>query len=93
MSLPNEAAYLYSYSKELQKVHKELSSLSNKLKHHAQKHANATKEKHKKKHKSKHEDATKDAKSLVRKHKHLIKELQHHLIKFHEELRNQAKKL
>ena len=54
MTLSTEAAYMYSYSKEIERVHKELHTLSKKIEHHAQKHAKATKEKHKVKHKKKH---------------------------------------
>ncbi len=93
MSLPTEAAYLYSYSKELRRVNKELHKLAKELEHHREKHAKTTNEDKRTKHKKKHTEATSDAKGLVRKHKHLLKQLEHHLLKFHEEMRKQHKRL
>ena len=93
MSLSTEAAYLYSYSKEMEKIHKELKKLSKKIEHHAKKHSRATKIRHKEKHKKKHHDATTEIKGLIKKNKYVMKELHHHLIKFHEQIRRQGKKL
>lgn len=93
MTLSTEAAYMYSYSKEIERVHKELHTLSKKIEHHAQKHAKATKEKHKVKHKKKHYESSTKIKKLIERQKHLFKELHHHLIKFHHSMREQGKKL
>ncbi len=82
MTLANEAAYLYVYSKELAALNKCLNRWTRKVQKHRLKHEKTTDERKKQKHRLKHSIATNKIKELMKKHNTLLTKLKHHQIAF-----------
>ena len=81
MNISNEAAYLYVYSKELEKINSKIKRLSKKAEKHKKKHDNAREHK-KPKHKAKHSNVIGNIKDLMRRHNKLVTQLRRHQIAF-----------
>ena len=82
MSLTNEAAYLYVYSKKLTKINRLLKSLSKKAHKHKTKHDTTTREEKKHKHRKKHAKTVKEIKDLMKEHNKILTRLKQHQVAF-----------
>jgi hypothetical protein len=89
MTLSNEAAYLYIYSKELAKVNKKLHKLSKDAEKEVKKHQKAKTVEQKLKHKIEHTKITGKIKELTTEHNKFVTTLKHHSIAFSHSLRKE----
>ncbi len=91
MSLANEAAYLYVFSKKLQKLNKKLQKYSIRAEKHLKKHQLASSEQERNKIRQKHQDATGKIKELMKEHNIILEKIRHHQIAFAHSLQKQHK--
>jgi chromosome segregation ATPase len=91
MTLSNEAAYLYVYSKKLFELNKSIKKLTKKAHKHREKHSKAKSEGKKLKHRTKHFKLTKEIKELMKNHNKTLTRLKHHQVAFAHMLQNEHK--
>jgi len=91
MKLASEAAYLYVYSKELQKLNRKLKRYSNKAQKHLEKHHQAKTEEKKLHHREKHLRTTLKINKILKKHDLVLSSLRHHYLVFKHALNHEHK--
>ena len=89
MSLSNQAASLYVYSKKLAKINKSIHRYARKAEKHKRNQLTPN-EKKRIKHRKKHEKVTKEINHLLELHNEYVKELRKHYVEFASELRKQG---
>ena len=89
MSLSNEAASLYAYSRKLAKINKLVHRYAKKAEKHRRNQMTPN-EKKRIKHRKKHEKVTKEINRLLDIHNQYVKELRKHYTDFTHELRREG---
>ena len=89
MSLANEAAYLYTYSKKLMTINNQLKKLSKKADNHLHKHNNTNDHSKKEKHYLKHLNKKTEIQKLVKEHNQIVSRMRHHEVAFTHLLRKE----
>ncbi|PIN76389.1 hypothetical protein COV17_02595 [Candidatus Woesearchaeota archaeon CG10_big_fil_rev_8_21_14_0_10_36_11] len=89
MTLSNEAAYLYIYSKELTKINKKLHRLSKRAEKEQKKHERTKSIEKKLKYKINHAKITEKIKELTHEHNKYVVTLKRHSIAFEHSLRKE----
>lgn len=82
MSLANEAAYLYSYAKDLLYLNRRITRLSRKAEKYARRHDEATHPGAREKHKKKHSTTADRLRALLKQHNEILTRLKQHHIAF-----------
>ena len=82
MTLANEAAYLYAYSKQFEKINKQLNQLSKEAGNYLEKHHKASSLEEQYKHRQSHEKTTSKIRDLLKKHDDTLVNLRRHQIAF-----------
>jgi len=91
MKLASEAAYLYVYSKELQKLNRKLKKYSKRAQKHLDKHHRARTEEKKLRHRTKHLRVTGKINKILKKHDLVLSSLRHHYLVFKHALYHENK--
>ncbi len=91
MSLANEAAYLYVFSKKLLWLNRKLRGHSEDAEHHRRKYYEARHPDEQQKHLRKHTKASEKIKKLLKEHNEVLAKLKHHQIAFAHSLQKEHK--
>jgi len=91
MKIANEAAYLYVYSKELQKLNRKLKRYSNKAQKHLDNHHRAKTEEKKLRHQTKHLRTKVKINKILKRHDLVLSSLRHHYLIFKHALNHEHK--
>ena len=91
MTLANEAAYLYVYSKQLMNLNKRIRRYTKKAVKHKEKHHQANEIEKKIKHQKRWHDAAKKLQDLMKDHNVILAKLNNHQVAFAHSLRKEHK--
>jgi len=91
MSIIDEAAHLYVFSKELSSINKDIKRLSRKIEKHAHNHKNASNDKKREKYRKKHLKTKNKIAQLVKRHRQIFNRIKHHMVGYNEALRKEHK--
>ena len=89
MSLANEAAYLYTYSKKLMSINSQLKKLSKKAEKNLSKHHKTDDYAKKEKQYFKHLSKKTEIQKLIKEHNQIVSRMKHHEVAFTHLLRKE----